>query len=70
MKNVNFKREGTKLIITIDTAVKGEPSSSGKTLLVATTGGNQDVPGLEGGKCGINLYVPNPDYKAQGQKKA
>ncbi len=70
MKNVSFKREGSKLIITVDTSVKGEPSSSGKTLLVATTEGNTDVPGLDGGKIGINVYVPNPDYKPSGQKKA
>ena len=71
MKNVDFKRTGDKLVITIDLTKQHGPSSSGKTLIVATTEGNQDVPGLDGGKCGINVYVPNPDYKpAQGQKKA
>lgn len=73
MKNVSFERKGDKLIVTIDTSKTFGPSSSGKTLLVGTTEGNVDVPGLENGKIGINVYVPNPEYAAkpaQGQKKA
>ncbi len=71
-KNINMQRQGNKLVIEIDLAKKGEPSKSGKTLLVATTGSAVPVPGLDGGSIGLNLYVPNPDYvpEPKGQRKA
>lgn len=71
-KNVSMQRSGNKLVIEVDLSKAGSPSSSGKTLLVATTEGNIDVPGLDGGKIGFNIYVPNPDYKPEpkGQRKA
>jgi hypothetical protein len=60
--------KGTNLIVTIDIS-KGaienaKPSSSGKTLLVATTNGNVPVAGcsIEGFKLALNAYVPNPAY--------
>ena len=53
-------RKGTKLIIAIDLQTP-TPSSSGKTLVVATTHGNQSVPSLEiDGKpltIGVNAYI-------------
>ena len=32
------------------------PSKSGKTIIIATTGGNVAVPGNEAIKCGLNIY--------------
>jgi ABC-type uncharacterized transport system YnjBCD ATPase subunit len=55
-KNVELKVDGTKLVITIDLSRSIGPSKSGKTTLVATTGGNIDVPGVNGLKLGLNMY--------------
>lgn len=54
-----------KLILEIDMLDKPAASSSGKTLLLATTGGNQAVQvGGQIAKVGINVFIPNPAYKA------
>lgn len=58
MKNVSTKIEGKKLTIVIDLDADHGPSKSGKTQVVATTGGNADVPGFPGFKLGINCYKP------------
>lgn len=60
MENVKFTQNGTKLIIEVDLAHRGEPSSTGKTLRVASTEGNVPVPGYPELKCGLNIYAPNP----------
>ena len=60
--NVAMKREGSKLVITIDLADKGTASSSGKTTVLASTRGNVDVLGARGVKLGINCYA-YPDYE-------
>ena len=59
MENVNMSVKGDKLVIEIDLKHRGEVSSSGKSIFVATTSGNADVPGADGMKIGINCYVPN-----------
>ena len=41
-----------------DTKVEARESKSGKSRIVATTGGNQ-VVGMGGLKLGLNLYRPN-----------
>lgn len=58
MKNVELKKEGSKLVITIDLSKEFGPSSSGKNIIVASTEGNQTVPGHEdeGTKIGLNVY--------------
>ena len=43
MKNVEIKTEGSKMIITIDTSKEFGPSASGKTIIIASTEGNQAV---------------------------
>lgn len=48
--------DGKKLTVEIDLTGNLGPSSSGKTLIVATTGGNADVPGKPGMKIGVNVY--------------
>jgi hypothetical protein len=58
MKNIEMKIEGNHLIITVDLNKECGPSSSGKNIIVATTEGNQIVPGKEdqGIKIGVNIY--------------
>lgn len=56
MKNVNMKIEGTRLVITVDLTKEFGPSSSGKTIIIATTEGNQPVPEKEGVRVGLNVY--------------
>jgi len=56
MQNVEMKVEGNKLIITADLTKDFGPSKSGKTIIIATTGGNVSVPGHEAVKVGLNIY--------------
>jgi hypothetical protein len=55
MKNVEMTVEGNILTIKVDLAKEFGPSSSGKTLIIATTEGNAPVPGSEA-KVGLNVY--------------
>lgn len=55
MKNVELKVEGTILTITVDLAKDFGKSSSGKSIIVASTEGNVSVPGREE-KIGLNIY--------------
>jgi hypothetical protein len=56
MKNVETRVEQGKLILTVDLTKELGPSSSGKSIIIATTEGNVDVPGAPGVKLGINVY--------------
>lgn len=56
MKNVTMKVTGDKLTITVDLAKDFGPSKSGKTIVVASTLGNQSVPDKEDCKIGLNIY--------------
>jgi hypothetical protein len=47
--------EGKKLTIEVDLSVKGTPSKSGKSNVIATTKGNIEVPGTDA-KIGLNIY--------------
>jgi len=54
MKNVTTKLEGTKLTIEIDLEKEFGPSSSGKSVIIASSEGNKEVaPGV---KMGLNIY--------------
>jgi len=55
MKNVELKVEGNILTITVDLTKTFGPSSSGKTIIVASTEGNAAVPGREE-MLGLNVY--------------
>lgn len=61
-RNVRAMIEGDILFIAIDTKAEGQRSASGKTVVKASTLGNQAVPGLEaiGAKLGLNFYIPAP----------
>ena len=55
MKNVEMSVEGTILTIKVDLAKEFGPSSSGKTIIISSTEGNQTIPGREE-KVGLNVY--------------
>ncbi len=51
-----MKLEGNIFTIRVDLSKEFGPSSSGKTIIVASTEGNQPVPGKEDVKIGLNIY--------------
>lgn len=57
-QNVEMKVQGEKLVITVDLARSLGPSGSGKSMIIASTGGNVSVPGHEAVKIGLNVYRP------------
>lgn len=64
MKNVQISVEGKKLIIVVDLEQEFGPSSSGKSITIASTEGNVAVPGREEIKMGLNVYRP----RAKGER--
>ena len=48
--------EGNILTIKIDLSKEFGPSASGKTIIIASTGGNVTIPGHEEAKVGLNVY--------------
>ena len=56
MKNVEMIQEGDILTIKVDLSKEFGPSSSGKTIIIASTEGNQPIPGKEHIKIGLNIY--------------
>lgn len=59
MKNVTMSVTGNKLLIEVDLSQNFGPSSSGKSVTIATTEGNKSVPGAENIQVGLNVYKPN-----------
>lgn len=63
---MKIEQRGSEIVVTIDvseTAIAAaKPSSSGKTLLVASTAGFKRVGPV---KVLLNCTVPNPDYKGE-----
>ena len=55
MKNVEMHVEGNILTIRIDLSKEYGPSSSGKTIIIASTEGNVSVPEHQE-KIGLNVY--------------
>ncbi len=56
MKNVEMKIEGSILTIKVDLTKDFGPSSSGKTIIIASTEGNVAIDGYEKAKVGLNVY--------------
>ncbi len=56
MKNVEMSVDGNILTIKVDLTKDFGPSSSGKTIIIASSEGNQSVPGKEAIKIGLNVY--------------
>ena len=59
MKNVELTVDGTMLTIMVDLSKDFGPSSSGKTMIIASTEGNVSIPGREE-KIGLNIYKKKP----------
>ena len=59
MKNVEMKVDGNTLTIKVDLTKEYGPSSSGKTIIIASTEGNVSVPDREE-KVGLNVYRKKP----------
>lgn len=57
MQNVKLKVEGTILTIEVDLSKVVGPSKTGKTVIIATTSGNQSVPSHPGVSVGLNVYT-------------
>jgi hypothetical protein len=56
MKNVDMKVNGNILTISVDLSKQFGKSSSGKSIIVASTEGNQPIPDSEC-KIGLNIYL-------------
>ena len=63
MKNVDMNVEHGKLTITVNLTSDLGPSASGKSVMVATTEGNVDVPGAPDVKIGLNVYRKKERFK-------
>ncbi|CUS32131.1 MAG: hypothetical protein IPP12_04065 [Nitrospira sp.] len=55
MKNVEMSVDGTVLTIKVDLSKEFGPSSTGKTIIVASTEGNVSIPDRQE-KIGLNVY--------------
>ena len=55
MKNVEMSVDGTILTIKVDLSKEFGPSSTGKTIIVASTEGNVSIPDRQE-KIGLNVY--------------
>lgn len=55
MKNVEMNIEGTMLTIRVDLSKEFGPSSTGKTIIIASTEGNVTIPNRHE-KVGLNVY--------------
>ena len=56
MKNMEMILEGDILTIKVDLAKDFGPSSSGKSIIIASSEGNQSIPEREEIKIGLNIY--------------
>lgn len=55
MKNVQMSIEGSVLTIRVDLSKEFGPSSTGKTIIIASTEGNVTIPNRQE-KVGLNVY--------------
>jgi hypothetical protein len=55
MKNVEMTVQGNILTIKVDLSKEYGPSSSGKTIIIASTEGNVSVPDRQEVKVGLNV---------------
>lgn len=47
-ENVKVEVKGDKLVVEIDLKATGRPSSTGKNIVIASTGGNKSIPTPDG----------------------
>ena len=60
MRNVMFEVRGDILIINVDLTKNFGPSSTGKTTVVASTGGNKEIASHPGMVFGLNCFIKKP----------
>jgi hypothetical protein len=56
MKNCEMKLNGNMLTITVDISKDFGKSSSGKSVIIASTEGNVSIPEKDEIKIGLNIY--------------
>ena len=56
MKNIEMTIDGDMLTIKVDISKTFGKSSSGKSIIIASTEGNVSVPGKDEVKIGLNVY--------------
>ena len=56
MKNIEMSVAGQELIIKVDLSQSFGRSTSGISIIIASTEGNQSIPGNEEIKIGLNIY--------------
>lgn len=56
MKNCEMKLDGNILTITVDISKEFGKSSSGKSIIIASTEGNLSIPEKKDIKIGLNVY--------------
>ncbi|GMB00005.1 hypothetical protein [Pelosinus sp. IPA-1] len=57
MKNIDMVIEGDILTIKVDLSQRFGKSSSGKSIIIASTEGNQSIPNNDDIKIGLNIYT-------------
>lgn len=62
-KNISATVEGDELVLRVKIKERHGESASGKTIIVASSGGNVQIEGTGGVVVGFNAYVKNPNYK-------
>ena len=60
MKNVEMLIDGNILTIKVDLSKEFGPSTSGKSIVIASSEGNKSVPGKEVVKIGLYVYKAKP----------
>ncbi len=70
MQNVEFQVEGNSLLIIVDLSQELGESASGKSVIIASTGGNVSVPGSEDIKVGLNVYRPQQQVSRGARRMA
>lgn len=63
MDNVNYTIEGDTLTIKVDLSKNFGESSTGKSQVIANSGGHKPLPEVAGLK--LNLYVSRPVVKSE-----
>ena len=54
MENIEVTQEGNIMTLAIDLSKSQGPSKSGKSIIIATTGGNKEI--APGTLMGLNIY--------------
>jgi len=59
MKNIETEVKGDMLVITVDLSKEFGSSSSGKSIIIASSEGNKPIAGKPGIMMGVNVYRSN-----------